>query len=327
MSYLKKRLLRKNVHQEEKKPDNVLHALLDFISSYREMEGGKRFFKNLDDFFSSQWKNSSFMVYSLLREKELGKPSGHRLLWNRHNSSTFPPSILKGESENGYYLFCLGEEKLQKIFAVLKTDEKIEDVFLKYLNNFFDSQQKRVEELKKFKQFEHLLEIDSATGLFNQKKLFQDIKILIDNYKKYEENFAILFIDIDYFKLVNEKYGHLVGSETLSDFAKLLKNTLRDNDLIYRYGGDEFVVLVKDVIPDFVKKVSERILVEIRNYKFHTKQRGFSGKDQIFHITASIGVSIYPQDIAEGHDILLLADKRMYKAKDSGRGRICDASS
>ena len=319
------------MQKEEKKPDALLHALLDFISSYREMDGGKPFFKNLDEFFSSQWKDSSFIVYSHLREKDLEKPVGHRLLWNRDKLSSFPASVLKGKIDStlskGYYIFCLGEEKFQKIFGVLKTDEKIEASSLKYLNNFFITQQEKIKELKKLKRFEHLVDIDSATGLFNQQKLFKDIQTLIDNYQTYKENFAVLFIDVDHFKLVNEKYGHLVGSETLSDFAKLLKTILRDNDLTYRYGGDEFVVILKDVIPDFVKNVAERILQGIQKYEFHTKERAFDRKNQVFHISASIGVSIYPQDVTDGQDILLLADKRMYQAKDSGRAQICDTSS
>ena len=318
------------MQQSERKLETVLHALLDFISSYREMEGGNLFFKNLDDFFSTQWQDSSFLVYSLLRTKESGKPLNRRLLWNRNKSKEFPQNVLEGNmnfvSGDGYYLFCLGEESLQQVFGVLKTNEKIETIFWKYLNKFFAAQRERVKELKKLKRFEYLIEIDSATGLFNQQKLFRDIKSLVENYETYNEGFAVLFIDIDHFKLVNEKYGHLVGSETLTDLAKLLKTILRDNDLIYRYGGDEFVVLVKNVIPDFVNNVAERILGGILGNQFHTKERSFDRENQTFHIGVSIGVSIYPQDIATGEDILVLADKRMYQAKESGRGRVCGSS-
>ena len=250
-----------------------------------------------------------------------------RLLWNRHKLDEFHPDVLNGRMEQdvvkGYHIFCLGEESSQQIFGVLRINEKIEEKFWKYLGNFLMVQQERVKELKKFKKFEYLMAIDSATGLYNQQKLFLDIKSLTDDYQKYREGFAILFIDIDHFKLINEKYGHLVGSETLADLAKLLKTILRDNDLVYRYGGDEFVAIIKDVTLGIVSNVAERILQGVVSHQFRTKARSFNQEELIFHISVSIGVSIYPQDIAGGQDILILADKRMYDAKDSGRGCIC----
>ena len=311
----------------EKKPEAYLHALFDFISSYRELEGGKRFFKNIDDFFSSQWKDSSFIVYSLLRERESDKSLTRRLLWNRHKLDDFHEDVLQGKSSllpsHGYYILDMGEEKRQQFLGVLKTDAKIVPEFWQYWNKFLSSQLDRVKEMQNLRRFEYLVDIDSTTGLFNQQKLFRDIKKLAENHQSYKESFAVLFIDIDHFRLVNEKYGHLVGSETLVDLARLLKTILRDNDLIYRYGGDEFVVVLKGVTPDSVLMVAERILRGIREYPFDTKDMGFNGQSETFHISVSIGTSVYPQDLNSGDDILVLADKRMYDAKDSGRGQIC----
>ena len=311
----------------EKKFESDLEPLFDFISSYQEMEGGKLFFKNLDDFFSNVWKESFFIVYSLSKETGEDKPLTRRLLWNRNKLNEFHPDVLNGYTDidpmKGYYIFCLGEENLQQIFGVLKTNEKIKEKFWKYFNKFLATQEKRIKKLQKLKKLEHLIEIDSATGLYNQQKLFRDIKSLIRDYQKYREVFSILFIDIDHFKLVNEKYGHLVGSETLANLAKLLKTILRDNDLLYRYGGDEFVTIVKDITTGSVRNVADRILKGVQNHPFHTNARSFNREERTFHISVSIGVSIYPQDIAEGQDILVLADKRMYKAKDSGRGCVC----
>ena len=323
-----KSLSRARVQSAEKKPDSNLLTLIDFISSYRELEGEKLFFKNLDEFFSRCWKGSVFIVYSLLKEKDSDQSLNRRLLWNRDKLKEFHPNVLDGkksaDSLDGYYILSLGEEKQQQIFGVLKTDAEIEGIFWKYLNNFLIAQQKRVKEVKKLnKKFEYLTDIDAATGLYNQQKLFQDVKGLVEDYQKHGEGFAILFIDIDHFKLVNEKYGHLVGSETLADLARLLKKILRDNDLIYRYGGDEFVTIVKGVTPKYVHNVAERVLQGVRKNPFHTKKRSFNGKDSVFHIGVSIGVSLWPQDMKGGQDILILADKRMYHAKDSGRDCIC----
>ena len=313
------------VQSKEKKPEQDILSLLDFVSSYRELEGGKPFFKNLDDFFSSLWKKCSFIVYSLLKSDDPEQSLNRRLLWNRHEVGKFHPDILKGEAvvRNGYFLFPLGEEKLQKIFGVIKTDETIDPVFGKYLKKFLVSQQERVKEFKKLKKFEYLIEIDSATGLFNQQKLFRDIEMFIDDYQKYGEGFALLFIDIDHFGLVNEKYGHVVGSETLANLAILLKKILRDNDLIYRYGGDEFVIIVKDITPESVYNVAKRVLEEVGNHKFHTQKHSFDQDDKNFQVSVSIGVSICPQDVDSEEDMLILADKRMYEAKDAGRNRVC----
>lgn len=156
---------------------------------------------------------------------------------------------------------------------------------------------------------------DDVTGLFNQRKLLSDLDFLVERFIAHGESFTALFIDLDHFKTVNDEFGHLVGSRLLYDIAGLIRKVVKGPGLIYRYGGDEFVVL----LPQYSKldglKVGEKLLDTIRgtNFFYHPK----------YHLSASIGVAHLPGDAKTSEEIVNIADRMMYSAKKSGRGKIC----
>ena len=162
-----------------------------------------------------------------------------------------------------------------------------------------------------------LVHVDDVTGLFNQRKLNDDLDKWIGRYHSFGETFAVLFIDIDHFKNVNDGHGHLVGTQILSEVGALLKGVLRKNDLIYRYGGDEFVLIVPGVNQSTAHKIGERILKKVKNKEF-----GYSDSNKGFNLTVSIGIALFPENGKNRQDILSLADKMMYAAKSSGRGAV-----
>jgi diguanylate cyclase (GGDEF)-like protein len=114
-----------------------------------------------------------------------------------------------------------------------------------------------------------------------------------------------------------------VGTQLLNALGNLLKTTLRESDLIYRYGGDEFVMLIPDVQGETGKAIGERVLNAVNKEKFKIGVPSLDQSTTEFSLTVSIGVATFPQDAKNKEEILSIADKMMYEAKQTGRGRVC----
>ncbi|MBF0298439.1 MAG: GGDEF domain-containing protein [Oligoflexia bacterium] len=177
-----------------------------------------------------------------------------------------------------------------------------------------------------------LTHIDDVTKLFNQRKLYSDLEFSIKRHQDINEIFSILFIDIDHFKYVNDNFGHLIGSSVLVEISKILKKMIRESDLIYRYGGDEFVIILPNIGFNLANKVAFRILKSVEKTKFKTSKLTLSGhnhnhnhlnKDQqVLSLTVSIGIAEYPKDAKTKEEILDFADRMMYQAKGNGRSQV-----
>lgn len=152
---------------------------------------------------------------------------------------------------------------------------------------------------------------DEITGLWNQRKLTQDL----DEKVKAKEPFSLLFIDIDFFKSVNDQFGHVHGSQLLIDMATILKKELRGSDLIYRYGGDEFIVLLPNLDLDQSKITALRLSAAI-------KQNDFVVQEKPYKLSLSVGIAVYPLDALTAKDLIDFADQMMYMSKKSGRGKV-----
>lgn len=157
-------------------------------------------------------------------------------------------------------------------------------------------------------------EKDTLTGLYNRRKLEAKLNDLLAaslrgrRYRDANHSDFLAVLDLDHFKRVNDTFGHLIGDETLLSFANILRRTLRDHDLIFRYGGEEFVVLLQDVSGSQVAAIIERVLQNVRGYAF----------PQVGRVTVSVGYtqlspgSTPPRVIEE-------ADRALYYAKEHGR--------
>jgi diguanylate cyclase (GGDEF)-like protein len=172
--------------------------------------------------------------------------------------------------------------------------------------------------LKMLNELQDLAYRDDVTHLFNQRKLNLDLDESIKLYENKGIGFSLLFIDIDHFKTVNDGHGHLIGSKLLVEVAKEINSVVRDEDQVYRYGGDEFVVLLPQVDGALAYSIAERILDKIKMKKFMIE-------DFEKRLSVSIGVSDYPYSAASKDEIIQLADDMMYLAKKSGRGQVCFA--
>jgi diguanylate cyclase (GGDEF)-like protein len=162
--------------------------------------------------------------------------------------------------------------------------------------------------------------IDDVTELFNARYLLQATKHEIQRAERYRKDLCLLFLDLDRFKLVNDQYGHLVGSQILRSLSVVLQQCIRQVDTLARYGGDEFTILLVDTNLESGLVIAERI----RRTVAETLLEG--GRDVPIRLSISIGVAAYPAHGRDRDGLLDLADKAMYRAKSLGRNRVCSAS-
>ncbi len=168
---------------------------------------------------------------------------------------------------------------------------------------------------KQTKILEYQAYHDSLTALPNR-ALFQDrLKQSIVSAKRNNQMFALLFIDLDQFKKINDSLGHHVGDEVLIESAKRFKKILREEDTLSRLGGDEFTIILKDI-----KQVKGAATVAQK--LINTLKKPIVTKHHTLHISASVGISIYPENATTAEDLLKFSDTAMYKAKDEGRNNF-----
>lgn len=168
---------------------------------------------------------------------------------------------------------------------------------------------------------EKILEIsnrDSLTGIYNRRFVYERMEEIIEEYKRKDKLFSVSIIDIDNFKDINDKYGHQIGDYVLKEFTKIINENLRAYDILGRYGGEEFIVVLNHSNKKESNVILQRILNIIRNKTF------IFGKNKI-KVTFSGGIASseeYRKEEITADKLVGLADKRMYAAKNNGRDEI-----
>ncbi len=162
---------------------------------------------------------------------------------------------------------------------------------------------------------EQLATTDSLTKLANRKRIMEALATNFEYYQRYSSEFSVLMIDIDYFKAVNDNYGHLTGDAVLVQLAQILKESLRIVDSAGRYGGEEFLVILGQTDIDEGMQTAERIRQAV-------DQHVFTCEDLSLHITISIGLTTVVVEDKKSVSLISRADKALYEAKAAGRNRI-----
>lgn len=157
---------------------------------------------------------------------------------------------------------------------------------------------------------------DSLTNLYNRRYLESHAQNLIDSSKSEPATIALLMIDVDHFKLVNDNYGHQSGDAVLVEIARRLNAIIRITDLCVRFGGEEFIVLLTFINPSIAQSIAERIKTSIESEQFEIAVNPLK-----IICTVSIGLSML-KETDKIFDLIERADKNLYKAKESGRNRI-----
>lgn len=173
-----------------------------------------------------------------------------------------------------------------------------------------------LENAETYSKAKDLLFIDDVSGLYNHRYLDIALEREMRRVERYASHLAVLFIDIDSFKLVNDEYGHLVGSRVLAEFGSLVKKSVRDVDIVIRYGGDEYTAILVETSSVTAEMVAERIRGQVAAHHF-------TGPDgQTIRLTCSIGFACCPDDALSKDILLEMADKAMYAGKTSGKNSV-----
>ncbi|MFN4227190.1 MAG: diguanylate cyclase [Candidatus Ratteibacteria bacterium] len=174
-----------------------------------------------------------------------------------------------------------------------------------------------IERTELFSKVKEISIKDGLTGCFNRRKFDEDILVEFAKAKRYGRVFSILMIDIDYFKKYNDFYGHQKGDFVLKKMFELWKTNLRSSDFIYRYGGEEFVILLPETDKKSAYFVAEKLRQIVENTEFEGEKESQPSKK----ITISIGVAD-SSDAENVENLIKSADKALYNAKKSGRNNV-----
>ena len=164
------------------------------------------------------------------------------------------------------------------------------------------------------KKLEEMANRDGLTGAFNKAFMHKKLDEVFNGNRRQS---ALAIMDIDYFKNYNDKNGHMEGDNLLKALSKLLSESLREKDMLFRFGGEEFVILFSETSSEDVCMVAERIRQKVADYVFPYEEKQPNG-----NLTISVGVAFCPTDAIEKQKMLEIADERLYKAKSGGRNRV-----
>jgi diguanylate cyclase (GGDEF)-like protein len=176
-----------------------------------------------------------------------------------------------------------------------------------------------IENARSVEKIQELTITDDCTGLYNARHLYKTLETEVYRSARFGYEFSVIFIDLDHFKQVNDTHGHLIGSKLLAEIGYLIKAQLRLIDFAFRYGGDEFVVLLPQTSKDSALVVARRLRDSLRSAVF-CKEEGLN-----LNVRASIGLATYPHDAKTPHDIIRQADEMMYMVKNRTRDGIAIA--
>ncbi len=218
-------------------------------------------------------------------------------------------------------LICVPMTIRGQVLGVLEFDNKTtgepftrEDLDL--LLRLVDLTAIAVERTSLYQKMTELALTDDLTKLFNSRYLNRTIEIEIQRSTRYKTSVSLIFMDIDYFKRINDQFGHLIGSKVLVEMGQLLLKSLRSVDIVARYGGDEFVIVLPQTTPSAAAVIAERMRKSIEQNTF-LKKEGYSLK-----LTASFGVASFPESARSKEELIKIADEAMYKVKHQTRNAV-----
>jgi len=250
--------------------------------------------------------------------------------------SSFDLNIWPHESERKYLAKELMEGRVVENFNCSVLNSKGVEIPLKVWARVIDRKPEplillagfdRTDEVKRIQELQALndrLELmattDALTGCLNRGAIEEKLYTEFERSKRYCNKFSLLLLDIDFFKRVNDEYGHDAGDAALKLIVKVISNLLRDCDLLGRWGGEEFLVIAPSITLTQAVNLAERIRLAIENAHLPLSD----GKT--IRLTVSIGVSEMTSSKCNPQSIVKLADQRLYHAKSTGRNRVADGS-
>lgn len=197
----------------------------------------------------------------------------------------------------------------------------VEDLVEKDFDKFIILSSQLALEIKKVKLYEEIQKlaiIDGLTGVYMRRHFLERAAEEVKRAEHHKLNISFLMIDMDHFKICNDRHGHLMGDAVLSQMAEILKSNVREIDIICRYGGEEFAIALPDTGKESAVIVAERIREAVEEHAF----QAYGDSAQV---TVSIGVSSYPGNGGDLKQAVEAADNALYNAKHTGRNSVCEA--
>ena len=210
-----------------------------------------------------------------------------------------------------------GRKGVQGVIEILNPRaSEMSDYTIAFLHILCDHAAIAIENAQDVARIQQLTITDDATGLYNVRHLYKMLEQELERGSRLRQPISLAFIDLDRFKLVNDAHGHLIGSELLMRVGGRLKQLSREKDMCFRYGGDEFVILMPDTSAMDAFMQATKLHQELMNTRF----RMSNGLD--LSASASVGLATCPPENAAVHAIIGAADARMYEVKSNGRGKV-----
>jgi len=175
-----------------------------------------------------------------------------------------------------------------------------------------------IENARLHKETKELTIVDELTRVYNQRHFQQMLPQDIELTRRYAHFLSLAMLDIDDFKCYNDANGHVAGDKVLKQLSEILVGNLRRTDAPFRYGGEEFAVILPATSREGALIILEKVRKEIENFHFDYREKQPGGK-----ITVSIGIATYPIDAKNAQDLINSADRALYRAKEAGKNRIC----
>jgi len=226
--------------------------------------------------------------------------------------------LSEGETPEELRKEIIEEDELARLsgnmnFAVELMKEQAEK-----LNNLIIQLNRLNKELKAAnKRLEEMTIIDELTGLFNRRYFNRRLLSELKRAEQYNHPLALFMIDIDHFKVYNDINGHLSGDKVLEGIADILEHESRDIDIVARFGGEEFCIILPEIEGKEAQGIAERIRKAVEDTRFENEELQPSGK-----LTVSIGVASFPRDAKTTQALIEMADKAMYQAKKMNRNKV-----
>jgi diguanylate cyclase (GGDEF)-like protein len=223
---------------------------------------------------------------------------------------------------------CLPIRHGKRTLGVLQLNNSkldlLPDSSISFLRVLCDYTAIALENARQVRLVQHLSITDDCTGLFNARYLYTMLEQEIDALRNpqvfsIKPHFSLVFLDLDHFKSINDSHGHLVGSRLLAEVGSLLKRAMGPENTGFRYGGDEFVILLPRLNKADAVTLASHVRDELRAAHFLT------GEHLDLCLTASFGLATFPEDGSDLHGIIRAADTMMYKAKADGRDQLAVA--
>lgn len=193
---------------------------------------------------------------------------------------------------------------------------QMDDYTIAFLHILADHAAIAIENANDVARIQQLTITDDTTGLYNVRHLYDVLGRELERCMQRKKQLSLAFLDLDRFKLVNDQHGHLIGSELLARTGKRLQELSRPQDVCFRYGGDEFVLLMPETDAKAAVVQATTLHRELTSTRFRMK----TGLE--LHVSASVGLSTAPQDGTTVHTVIGAADLRMYGVKTHGRGAV-----